>query len=112
MDVFAFMDRPDIWRKSLAMAHAGMPSHFCAFLMKAVYPEVVGNGARRLRRFNLSTPLRSWNFSVFPAQTRKRAEPCPPPTSTSWGCPVLNEPSGSCLPRAILVELSSKHEKT
>jgi len=39
-----------------------------------VHPKVVGNGARRLRRFNLSTPLRSENFSVFPILTPKRAE--------------------------------------
>src|SRR6267143_1521008 len=41
---------------------------------RAVHPEVVGNGPRHLRRFNLSTPLRSENFSVFPIQTPKRAE--------------------------------------
>jgi hypothetical protein len=39
-----------------------------------VHPEVVGDGARRLRRFYLSRPLRSENFIVFPIQTPKRAE--------------------------------------
>src|SRR5580765_3182626 len=46
---------------------------FC-MVMKPLHPEVAGNGARRLRRFNLSTPLRPGNFNIFPIQTLKRAE--------------------------------------
>jgi len=41
---------------------------------RRAHPEVVGNGARRLRRFNPSTPLGSGNFSIVPIQTPKRAE--------------------------------------
>jgi hypothetical protein len=39
-----------------------------------VHPEVVRNGAPRLRRFNLRTALRLGNFSVFPIQTPKRVK--------------------------------------
>src|SRR5882672_1467717 len=47
--------------------------------------EVVGNGARRLRRFNLSTPVRSGNSSVFPVQTPKRAEARAPTNTNNTG---------------------------
>src|SRR5881628_1789221 len=46
---------------------------FC-MVMKPVHTEVIGNGARRLPCFNLSTPLRPGNFNIFPIQTPKRAE--------------------------------------
>jgi len=50
-----------------------------------VHPEVVGNGARRLRRFNVSTPLRSGNLGVFPIQTPKRAEARAPSNTNNMG---------------------------
>jgi hypothetical protein len=41
--------------------------------LQPAHPEVVGDGARRLRRFNLSTSLLVGIFSVFPIQTPNRA---------------------------------------
>src|SRR5580765_5804699 len=41
--------------------------------MAAVNPEIVGSGARRLRRFNLTTRRRSGNSGVFPVQKPKRS---------------------------------------
>src|SRR5947207_8138852 len=51
-----------------------MKSRLLTAIRSRAHPEVVGNGARRLRRFNLGTPLRSGNFDISPIQTPKRAE--------------------------------------
>src|SRR6266545_3062331 len=59
-----------------------------------VHPEVVGHGARRSRRFNLSTPLRSGNFSVFPIPTPKRAEARAPTNTNNLGMHGVNPRSG------------------
>jgi hypothetical protein len=64
-----------------------------------VHPEVVANGARRLRRFNFSTPLRSGNFSVFPAQTPKRAEARAPTNTNNLRMQGLGR---RCVPERIM----------
>jgi len=58
-----------------------------------VHPEVVGNGARRLRRFNLCTPLWSGNFIFFPSRRRSGLKPALPPTTS--GCTDRDRASSS-----------------
>jgi hypothetical protein len=68
----------------LIFAASPVNSFFCGLVL-AVHPEGVCNGARRLRRFNLSTPLRSWIFSVLPIRTLSRAEARAPTNTNNMG---------------------------
>ena len=54
-------------------------------ILPTVYPEVVGHGARRLRRFNLITPPDIGCRGVFPIQTPKRAEARSPTNTNNLG---------------------------